>query len=57
MDIYPEKIIIQKDTCTSSFTAALFTIAVALITIVTITIYNNTIYKGSNLDVHRQMNG
>ena len=27
LGIYPEKIIIQKDTCTSVFTAALFTIA------------------------------
>ena len=27
MDIYPEKTIIQKDTCTPIFTAALFTIA------------------------------
>ena len=27
MGIYPEKTIIQKDTCTPTFTAALFTIA------------------------------
>ena len=27
LGIYPEKIIIQKDTCTPMFTAALFTIA------------------------------
>ena len=27
LDIYPEKIPIQKDTCTPVFTAALFTIA------------------------------
>ena len=27
LDIYPEKTIIQKDTCTPMFTAALFTIA------------------------------
>ena len=27
LGIYPEKTIIQKDTCTSMFTAALFTIA------------------------------
>ena len=27
MDIYPEKTIIQKDTCTTVFIAALFTIA------------------------------
>ena len=26
-DIYPDKTIIQKDTCTPTFTAALFTIA------------------------------
>ena len=27
LDIYPEKIVIQKETCTTMFTAALFTIA------------------------------
>ena len=27
LDIYPEKIIIEKDTCTPMFTAVLFTIA------------------------------
>ena len=27
LDIYPEKTIIQKDTCTTMFTAALFTVA------------------------------
>ena len=27
LGIYPEKIIVQKDTCTPMFTAALFTIA------------------------------
>ena len=27
LDIYPEKTIIQKDTCTPMFTAALFTVA------------------------------
>ena len=29
LDIYPEKILIQKDTCTPMFIAALFTIAKA----------------------------
>ena len=41
MDIYPEKTIIQKDTCTTMFMAALFTIA----------------RTWSNLSVHQQMNG
>ena len=41
LGIYLEKNIIQKDTCTTMFIAALFTIA----------------GHGSNLSVHRQMNG
>ena len=41
LSIYPEKTIIQKESCTTMFTAALFTIA----------------RYGSNLSVHRQMNG
>ena len=36
LDIYPEKTIIQKDTCTSMFISALFTIS----------------GHGSNLNVH-----
>ena len=38
---YPEKNMVQKDTCTPMFIVALFTIA----------------KHGSNLNVHRQMNG
>ena len=41
LGIYLEKTIIQKDTCTTMFIAALFTIA----------------GHGSNLSVHQQMNG
>ena len=41
LGIYPEKTIIQKESCTTMFIAALFTIA----------------GHGSNLSVHRQMNG
>ena len=41
LGIYPEKTIIQKETCTTMFIAALFTIP----------------GHGSNLSVHRQMNG
>ena len=41
LGIYPEKTIIQKDTCTTIFIAALFTI----------------VRFGSNLNVHQQMNG
>ena len=40
LGIYPEKIIIQKDTCTSVFIATLFT----------------TARHGSSLDVHQQRN-
>ena len=42
LGIYPEKTIIQKDTCTTVFIAALFTIVPG---------------HGSNLNVHQQMNG
>ena len=41
LGIYPEKTIIQKETCTTMFIAALFTIA----------------RHGTNLNVHPQMNG
>ena len=41
LGIYPEETKIEKDTCTPMFIAALFTI----------------VRHGSNLDVHRQMNG
>ena len=41
LGIYPDKTIIQKDTCTSVFIAALFTIAI----------------HGNNLNVHQQMKG
>ena len=41
LGIYPEKILIRKDTCTPMFTAALFTIG----------------RHGSNLNVHRQRHG
>ena len=41
LGIYPEKTLIQKETCTTVFIAALFTIA----------------GHGSHLTVHRQMNG
>ena len=41
LGIYPEKTIIQKDTCTPMFIAALFTIA----------------RTWNNLNVHQQMNG
>ena len=41
LGIYPEKTIIQKETCTIIFIAALFTIA----------------RHGSNLSIHQQMNG
>ena len=41
LGIYPEKTIIQKNTCTPMFTAALFTIA----------------RSGSNLHAHQQTNG
>ena len=41
LDIYPEEIKIEKDTCISLLITALFTIA----------------EHGSNLDLHRQMNG
>ena len=41
LDIYPEETKIEKDTCITLFIAALFTKA----------------RHGSNLDVHRQMNG
>ena len=41
LGIYPEKTIIQKESCTTIFIAALFTIP----------------GHGSNLRVHQQMNG
>ena len=41
LGIYPEKTIIQKESCSKMFIAALFTIA----------------GHGSNLSVHQQMNG
>ena len=41
LDIYPEKTIIQNESCITMFIAALFTIA----------------RNGSNLSVHQQMNG
>ena len=41
LGIYPEKTIIQKESCTTMFTAPLFTIA----------------RTGSNLSTPRQMNG
>ena len=41
LGIYPDKTIIQRDTCIPMFIAALFTIA----------------RHGNNLNVHRQMNG
>ena len=41
LGIYPDKTLVQKDTCTPVFIAALFTIA----------------KHGHNLNVHRQMNG
>ena len=41
LGIYPEEIIIQKETCTTMFVAELFTVP----------------GHGSNLSVHRQMNG
>ena len=41
LDIYTEKTIIQKDTCSPVFTAALFAIA----------------GHGNNLNIHQQMNG
>ena len=40
-DIYPEKVIIQKDTCTPMFIATRFTIA----------------RTWNNISVHQQMNG
>ena len=40
LGIYPEKTIIQKESCTTMFIAALFTVG-----------------HGSNLSVHRQLNG
>ena len=45
LGIHPEETRIERDTSTPMFIAVLFTIA----------IYN--IYNGSNLEVHRQMNG
>ena len=41
LGIYPEETKIERDTCIPLFVAALFT----------------TARRGSNLDVHRQMNG
>ena len=41
LGIYPEETKIEKDTCIPFFIAAIFT----------------TARNGSNLDVHRQMNG
>ena len=41
LGIYPEKTIIQKESCTTMFTAALFTIA----------------RTWKHLNAHRQMNG
>ena len=41
LGIYPEETEIEKDTCTPLFTAVLF----------------KQLEHGSNLDVHRQMNG
>ena len=43
LGIYPDKTIIQKDTCTPKFNAALFTIVLP--------------GHGSNLNAHRQTNG
>ena len=46
LGIYPEEAKIETDTCVPVFIAALFTIG-----------HGRIIEHGSNLDVHRQMNG
>ena len=46
LGIYPEETKIEKDICIQLFIAALFTIG-----------HGRIIEHGSNLDVHRQMNG
>ena len=50
LGIYPEKIIIQKESCTKMFIEVLFTIART---------WKQPKYPGhgSNLSVHQQMNG